>query len=306
MRPLLGGDPPVRLRHRARKPPLPAAGLSLLFPDRAFGAGIAFLHVFQPVFVLRNFKAHLFPGHGVQELQPAGVEREPVEGVGPCPVVLVPCQGAAQEGEVGAYLVFLAGVQGQLKERVGRPPCDDSVMGHGADSLLQPFVPVLRDVGDVVGILGEGLVYRPRLGKLCFAPLPAGRVLCDRPVDLAGVAVVPAGDELPLGGLAEGKDHHPARVPVQSVDDERPVALGPSSPAPKYLFDCLQGGSGLAAWVGHGEHPRGLLDDDDVLVLVQNPYPLPSVVGLVLPLVGSARLDRMEAPALSSHRSHRR
>ena len=65
----------------------------------------------------RGGKVHFLAGHGMEELEEAGVQSQALGRIGFCPVFFIPDDRTSGFGEVDADLVPASGLKGELDER---------------------------------------------------------------------------------------------------------------------------------------------------------------------------------------------
>ena len=196
-----------------------------------------------------------------------------------CAVVFVPCQRIALACQVGAYLIFLAGIKGKLKKKMGFSTQKNFIVGAGGNSFCLVIL-VMWNVAYVVGVLCQRVVYKPRVfERHCFS-----RNFCNGMVKPFCYHGVPAVHDFFLHLFVKGKHHNAACVPVQPVNGKRPVSCRKSTPRAHDFFQKVKCGSCLASGVWNGKQTRGLVYDNNVLVFVKNFYLLAAIVCLVFAL----------------------
>jgi len=192
----------------------------------------------------------------MREGEPCGVQELPFEAEPRDAVDAVAGDGQVDRGQVHADLVRSAGLEPDAEERVLRQE--------------------LRDLE-----VRDRLARRVRVERL---PGRLGAVAADRRLDPAAAgARVPADErevlalqpaaaherlEPPIRLRRPGDDHQPRRVPVEPVDDPRPVGLVSPRRVPEQRVD--EGPGRVSRPRVDGDAGR-LVDDQQMLVLVGDP-----------------------------------
>src|SRR5262249_19937555 len=170
--------------------------------------------------------------------EPRGVEAEPADRVAPAPASAVAHDGVAEVGELDPDLVAPAGPQAELDQRRVPAALEDAEVGDR----LAPFHAAT-----------QGAALGPD------APLDAGDVDALRTASLELVLEA----ALDRGRLRD--DQEPGGVPIEPVDDE---GASPRAGGRQVVPEEPVGRAVPLALGGDREEAGGLVDDDEVLVLV--------------------------------------
>ena len=193
------------------------------------------------------------PVVGCTQAEPAGVERHPSERVRPTPVLAVAGDRMAQVGELDADLMAASGAERQREDR--------RVAAPRAHLIVRDRRLARRPRADPQGaILREPALERA--ARRADAPLHHRDVLALGRPRLELRLQMP----LRLGRLRD--DDEPGRVAVEAMDDEGP-ARGPlgGEVVPE---EPVRGALPLALR-RDGEETRGLVDHEEIAVLMHQP-----------------------------------
>ena len=204
----------------------------------------------------RGCYIHLGLFDGVDELYPAGQERDAAVRVGAAGAVFeVSLDGAAHVRELAADLVVPARKELDLKQEIAVCGLREAVMQPG-------FLAVFGHVGLVLGFVAGEIV---REGVFVLGRTRGG----ERPVGLVDVAAAehPVQALQGLGGL--GKEAHPAHGAVQAVGDAQEHLAGLGVPLGYEGLEGLAQGfvSGLVSLYNLS---GAFIEDHEVVILVED------------------------------------
>ena len=199
-----------------------------------------------------GFELHGFSCAGMVEVESEGVQCQPVEWVESVAVLVIASHGIAQVLHVDTNLVLPACLEPHLCQGVAPVGCYAAIVRDG----FLPAVVCGAAIGDV-----SFVVLEPGVDGAAFL-----RHLSAEYGDIASVIddVVPVFLELLPDVEVLGINHQAACVAVEPVDDVS--RAGEVAAAEVLVEDGLD--AVLARCRGHAEDAFGLLDDDEVLVLV--------------------------------------
>ena len=224
------------------------------------------------------FEPHGFPSAGMVEVEAEGMEGKAMKRILARSILLVSGNGIAQVAHVDAYLVLAPRLEPHLGQRVAAVGGDAPIV---CDGLFAAIVggAAIGDVGLVV--LEPGVHRAALLLHLATEHSHIAAVIDD---------VVPVGFEHPANLQVLGVDHQAAGVAVETVHH---MGCAVEMATLEILVE-----NGLDAVLprgrGHAEDALGLLDDDEVLVLVDDFHILVQELGAALVAADEYRLPGAE------------
>ncbi len=192
---------------------------------------------------------------GVEEL--AGDFGHAGEGVDPA-VNGIARDGAASGGGVNPDLVGATCMKAEFEEACAGPGAENFPIGFGGSAAA----------ADGHALAGDGVAANRALPR---AGIAAGATDDKGEVGFFGFAIAKLAAEFAVGGIVFGGDEKASGFPVETMNNARPIGRAARG---EFSFAVVEEGggegSGGSTRAGVDVHARGLVDDEDVLVLVQN------------------------------------
>ena len=146
-------------------------------------------------------------------------------------------------------------------------------------------------IADMMCILCKGIIDKSTVRQ---RSMMASGIFRHGMIDSASDHFLPGTHDFFLNVFVEGKHHYAARVPVQTVNNKRPVGCSVCAFLPHDFFKNIYGRAGLASRIWNRQKARRFVDYNYILVFIENLNAFLAIITLVFPFILRACLYMME------------